>query len=216
VLEAEAAWIGAVLRDLPDDAFPLLNLGSSTRTFRERDQPYIDELIFRPLAARGVRVIHADLKAEDGVDVVFDFTSPVERAGLVEKVGQVQTIVCSNLLEHLPIAPSEAAAHLLDVCPDGGYVIVTAPRRFGYHPDPIDNGYRPSSQELAALFDGSVVLREADVRGPTLAAVHAGYRGWSRYAARALMPFYEPRVWWGKVTWFWRPAEAACVLLRKA
>jgi hypothetical protein len=215
VLEAEAAWIQEVLGELPDDAFPLLNLGSSTREFREHDWPYIDELIFQPLATRGVAVIHADLKAEDGVDVVFDFTSPIDRARLVEKVGTVRTIICSNMLEHLSIRPSEAAAHLLEICPSGGYVIVTVPKRFGYHPDPIDNMFRPSSAELASLFDGSVVLRQADVRGPTLAAVNAGYRGWPRYMARVVMPFYEPRVWWGKVAWFWRPAEAACVLLRK-
>jgi hypothetical protein len=215
VLEAEAAWISTALGALPDDAFPLLNLGSSTRAFREHDQPYIDRLIFRPLADRHVSVIHADLKAEDGVDVVFDFTSPADRARLGQKVGAVRTIICSNMLEHLTIPPSEAAAHLLEICPPGGHLIVTVPERFGYHPDPIDNGFRPSSDELAALFDGSVVLGKADVEGPTLATVNASYRGWPRYLARALMPFYEPRVWWGKVTWFWRPAEVACVLLRK-
>jgi hypothetical protein len=215
VLETEARWIRTALSELPDDAFPVLNLGSSTRTFRERDWPYINELIFRPLVQRQVSVIHADLKAEDGVDVVFDFTSPADRAGLGEKIGVVQTIICSNLLEHLSIPPPEAAAHLLKICPPGGHLIVTVPERLGYHPDPIDNGFRPSSDQLAALFEGSVVLRKADILGPRIAAVHASYRGWLRYFARVLMPFYEPHVWWGKVTWFWRPAEVACVLLRK-
>jgi hypothetical protein len=215
VLEEEAHWIRTVLDELPDDAFPLLNLGSGARAVRERNEPYADRLIFQPLAARGVRVIHADIKAAEGVDVVLDFTSATDRATLAGRVGPVRTIACSNVLEHLSISPADAAAHLLDMCPGSCFVIVTVPKRFGYHPDPVDNGFRPTADELATLFSGSVVLRKADVRGPILAVVQASYQGWLRYLVRVLMPFYKPHVWWGQVTWFWRRAEVACVLVRK-
>lgn len=212
MLRAEAEWLNGALSTLPEDAFPLLNLGSSTRRFREVDQPFINELLFTPLDGQ---VVHADLKPDDGVDVVLDFTSAADRERLRAEVGEIRSVLCSNMLEHLGIPPREAAMHLLDLVPSGGHLLVSVPERFGYHEDPIDNGYRPTAAELAAIFPGCDVIASDDVPGPILALHHASTRGWLRYLARVAVPFYKPKVWAGKIAWFWRPALIACVLLRK-
>jgi len=213
VLEAEAHWLAQVVAALPDDAFPLLNVGSSTAAFRQDEQSFIDELVFEPLRARGREVVHADLKREPGVDVVMDFTDAQDRRRVTEQLG-VRTVLCSNVLEHLSIKPTDAAHHLVELCAPRGYVIVTVPRRYGYHADPIDNGFRPSAEQLAALFPNCESIAAANVVGPVLAAHQARARGWPRYLMRVAVPVYKPRAWAASVAWFWRRAEIACVLVR--
>jgi hypothetical protein len=58
----EAQWIAKELARIPrDEVSPLVNIGSSTHEFRTKRQPHIDELIFAPLRAAKIDVIHADL-----------------------------------------------------------------------------------------------------------------------------------------------------------
>jgi methyl coenzyme M reductase gamma subunit len=64
------------------DSFVVLNLGSGSRRFREVSKPYIDTDIFDPLRRRGARVVHADLRQEDGVDVSGDLFDPGIQARL--------------------------------------------------------------------------------------------------------------------------------------
>src|SRR5262245_58429456 len=67
---SEAKYIAEILGHLPNDAVgPCLNVGSSTRHFREVEQPHVDRLVFAPLAQRGIEVTHADLKPAEGVDI---------------------------------------------------------------------------------------------------------------------------------------------------
>ena len=58
----------------PAQRSPLVNVGSSTGEFREVRQPHIDRIVFAPLRAAGVEVVHADVKAAPGVDLVGDLT----------------------------------------------------------------------------------------------------------------------------------------------
>jgi hypothetical protein len=213
MLEVEARWLARELAALPGDAFPLLDIGSSTAAFREDQQSFISDLVFRPLSDRGYEVIHADLRAGPGVDVVMDLTDAADRLR-VSSQHQIRTVLCSNVLEHLSVEPREAARYLVELCRSRGYVIVTVPRRYGYHEDPIDNGFRPSVQQLADLFPDCEVITSRSVVGPVLAVHHARARGWPRYLLRAAVPLYRPRAWAGSVAWFWRHAEVACVVVR--
>ena len=200
---------------LPSTAFPLLDLGSSTGAYRTHDQTFINSEIFEPLARGGHPVIHADLKAAVGVDVVIDFTRAEDRQKLA-KTTHLGSVLCANLLEHLDVAPEEAARALLELCRPGGYLLVTVPKTFRYHPDPIDNLYRPSADELADLFGTRVeVLQRANIRD-TLQIVHdIQRRGLLRYVASALMPWRMPRVWWEKLVYSLRRIEVACVYLQR-
>src|SRR5688572_22505504 len=101
VLANEAKWLSAYFAQKDNDALgTILNIGSSTAEFRERIQPYVDEQIFRPLARRGVPVVHTDIKGAKGVDIVADIMNDDD----LERLRRLnaKTILCSNMLEHVP------------------------------------------------------------------------------------------------------------------
>src|SRR4051812_24687708 len=131
---------------------PLLNLGSSTRAFREVAKPHIQDELFGPLAAAGVQVFHCDLKQADGVDLAGDILDAEVRAGLRSR--GFKSVLCANLLEHVRDRAAVAAA-CEEVAGPGGLVLATVPSSYPYHADPIDTLYRPSPAALAALFTRS-------------------------------------------------------------
>lgn len=211
VLIAEARWLGRILRALPHEAFPLLNLGSSTEHFRTTSHPWIESEIFEPLRALGRQTVHVDLKEALGVDLVCNFTDEAGR-DKIKAVG-ARSILCSNLLEHLPQDPRVSASQILEIADVGTRLLVTAPRQYPLHPDPIDNGYRPSPSELARLFPGQVCEQE-EVYCRRMAFYYADYgTRWGRYAARMMAPVVKPRNWLQMVLASPRHASASCALI---
>jgi hypothetical protein len=149
VLRQEARWIGNWLASVDDAAlFPVINVGSHTERFRTKEQPWIDRYVFAPLRERG-EVIHTDLRAAEGVDVVGDLTDVAFRDHLRE-LG-ARSLLCCNLLEHVPDRATIATA-LEDLVAPGGFAVLSVPFRFPYHADPIDTMYRPTPSDLASLF----------------------------------------------------------------
>src|SRR6185503_19230480 len=125
---SEAAYIGARLQEIPvEQLSPVLNLGSSNETFRTRTHPHVDREIFFPLVARGARVIHADMKEDDGIDIVGDVYDPAfqERCRSLRP----RTVLCCNILEHV-----QNAAGFADIVsalvPVDGYLVVSVPRSY--------------------------------------------------------------------------------------
>ncbi len=79
--------------------------------------------------------------------------------------------------------------------------------------------YRPTIQELLALFDGTSLHKAAVLRASRFAHdMHGDYRSLFRMLVRAAVPFYRSRRWWGNLR---RLSELAvgykvtCVILRK-
>lgn len=216
MLEVEAAWLRDRLAELPTSGLsPLINLGSSDLHFRTAVQPYIDREIFAPLRARGVTVVHSDLKAAPGVDVVADALSDEGLAAL-RAVG-ARAVLCSNMLEHVP--DRAALARCCDaLVPAGGALIVTAPASYPYHPDPIDTYYRIGPEALAReLFPGFECVRADVVAGP-------GYgrdllrRPWLLVRELRELPGLKdsPSGRAGsRLRWLRRPYEISCVVLRR-
>ena len=218
MLVREAEWIAGILSDIPDlDLFPLLNVGSSTAEFRTQVQPHIDEKVFAPLRERDGRVLHADLKAAAGVDIVGDLAEPATLEQL--RPLQIRSALVANVLEHVP-EPRRLARAVLDLVPAGGYIVVSGPQDFPYHPDPIDNRYRPEPGEVADLFPGARLERAASVDG-------GNWRQWdrrerprsrSRLLLRALVPFYRHAAWRDaarNAPYLLRHVRAFVVVLRK-
>jgi hypothetical protein len=218
----EAVALGRMLSELPAHAIdPVLNLGSSTGQFRRIEQPHIDRHIFRPLGERGVRVVHADLKAGEGVDVVGDIYDPAFRA----EIGRIRPrlAICSNLLEHLE--DREGFVRLCDeLVPPDGYLLVTVPFDYPYHLDPIDTYFRPSPAEIAVLLPGytavwSDVVEDGSFRSDWRAMplrdklVHLA----SWWKAPCLYLFDRPRFLGRYHRWRWwrRSYKVSCVLMRK-
>jgi len=156
MFEAEARWLRCALDAFPPVRLsPLLNLGSSSADIRELVQPWIENQVFRPLRARGVEVVHVDMRELPGVDVRADFTNPDDMLRLCAL--RPGALLCCNLLEHV-IEADRLAHQCLDLLATGGLVFVTVPFSYPYHRDPIDTMYRPSPAELGDLFTGARLL----------------------------------------------------------
>jgi hypothetical protein len=216
---AEARWIAQQLAALPRDQIsPLLNIGSSTREFREIRQPHIERLIFAPMRKTGVEVIHTDLKPEAGVDVDGDLMDASVQAQL--RAHRPRAALSSNLLEHVA-SPAELARAIGSLVEPGGILLVTVPRSYPYHADPIDTGFRPAPKELAALFPGFSMLRGevvadstygGELFGDGIAGLHKGLRG----LIAALRRRGEvARAYRDRLRWLFRPFTTTCVVLRR-
>lgn len=101
------------------------------------------------LAAAGREIVNVDIVDGPGVDLVGDICDPSFRASI--RGVAPSAVLAANVLEHVPDARRFSAA-LADLVPPGARLIVTVPHRFPYHPDPIDTRFRPSVDELQALF----------------------------------------------------------------
>ena len=197
---------------------PLLNLGSSTRKFREVTQPHIDAELFRPLEEAGVTVVHSDLKQADGVDLAGDILDPAVMSDL--KSRGFRCVLISNLLEHVRNREAVAAA-CEEIVGTGGLILATVPSSFPFHADPIDTYYRPSPPELAALFKRSRVLLNEELitrtyrddwkaRGSVFWKELAKTVGWS------LISFARPKSFASRAhRWLWysRPYRVSIALL---
>ncbi len=214
----EARWIAARLAAL-DAVSPLIELGSADARYRRVTQPHIEALIHAPLRARGVRIVHVDAKQADGVDIAGDVFDP----GMQTRLAALgaRCVLCCNMFEHVP-DPAALAAICDAVLMPGGYLIATVPRSYPFHADPIDTYFRPTPDEIVALFpgyasvDGAIIesdsfLGELRKRpallGGALRSIAASavlYRGWTASKRRV-----------HRFAWALRPYRVSAVVLRK-
>ncbi len=217
MLIQEAHWFAKELATIPNkELYPMCNIGSSTNKFRLQEQPWIDEFIFSPILQQGYTVKHLDIKADHGVDIVGDICDP----NFLKQIDKLEfkSFFCSNLLEHLEERDLFCQA-LASIIPPKGYLFVSAPCIYPYHPDPIDNGFRPSVKEIASLFPGTSISRAEVVVGDTILRIRSPHPVIFAFTLmRPLIPFYKPQSWWrnkGYIPWFFRKLAASCVILRK-
>jgi SAM-dependent methyltransferase len=218
VFHAEAIRLRRILLDLRGIS-PLLNLGSSTRRFREVIKPHIEAELFAPLREAGVKVVHSDLKEAEGVDFSGDILDPEVRRGL--KGMGFKCVLLSNLLEHVRDRQAVAAA-CEEIVGPGGYILATVPSSYPYHGDPIDTYYRPSPAELAKIFGRSESLLAEEVAELTFAE-DLKSRGLTvagelmRTVLWALIFFIRPRSAAARLhRWLWysKPRRVAIALLK--
>lgn len=210
----EAIWLGQQAAKLSTESLsPLLNLGSQNAEFQQQT-PWIEQHFLGPLRARGVKIVNSDLQDAPGVELVGDLLDP-EFVGRVSALG-FRSVVCCNLLEHVLDRPAVGAGVAGLVTP-GGYLFVSCPKAFPYHPDPIDNGFRPLPDELAALFPGTRLVEGAVIPCET-GWEHLGQGPWSRAVklARLALPFIRPKGWLDTVritAWSLRRFSATAIII---
>jgi SAM-dependent methyltransferase len=168
VLRAEAAWLTRELDRLAvADLSPLLSIGSGHGELAS-DQPWLYRSVYEPLERRGVRLVHHELDPAPGVDVAGDLMDPAFRESLGRL--ELRSVMCCNVLEYLP-EPRRVAETIEELVAPGGYAIVTVPRRYPYHPGPIDTMFRPSVDELRTLMpELSEVTAAQEIRTESLVA----------------------------------------------
>ena len=123
----------------------VLDIGSSNQEFRTVTQPHIHELIHKPLLDRGHRLYFLDMKIDEGVDIAVDLTSD----NLPAKIfgNPYDLVICCNILEHVRDRVL-FIRNLLRFTDKGSLLMLTVPRLYPRHNDPIDTMYRPTVLEL--------------------------------------------------------------------
>jgi len=220
MLREEARWLGQEMgKRAPEDLRPLLDLGSSSEDFHQDFQPWVAQSIYGPLLERGIEIRHQDIKARPGVDITGDLTDPAFIQDLASR--SFRSVLCANLLEHVR-DPDRVGRSLVKIVPPGGFLFVSCPYRFPYHPDPIDTRFRPDVETLAGLFPSTELVAGEIVRCSTyfshLYPMHPRWKALLKHAIRLCLPLYAPPVWLLKVLhlpWLFRHLEATCVVLRK-
>jgi SAM-dependent methyltransferase len=174
----EACWLEQILARLKlASGSKVLDIGSSTLSFRTVVQPHIDRHVFAPLRRRGVAISHLDARAEPGVDIVADITT------LEGVPSDFDAVICTSLLEHV-VDREDTARNICRVVKPGGTLILTVPRRYPLHADPIDTGYRPTPEQLSELVRWSDIVER---RSLTIVD-RAHYRG-KRWPRRFVLPW---------------------------
>jgi len=142
----------------------------------------------------GVEIVHLDVRAGHGVDIRADLLDNVDFARARQR--PYQAMLCCNVLEHVRAA-AEFARRCSELVAPGGLIVVTVPRSFPRHGDPIDTLYRPSPQEAAALFpDTAIVAAEVIDVGESYRD-EVRRRPWVllRHVARLPVPFLGVDRW---------------------
>jgi hypothetical protein len=211
MFEAEARWLGRMLHGIsPQELSPLLNIGSSTRHFREIEQPWTERELFAPLRNRGVKIVHLDSREGEGIDIRADVLSASDLPRI--RAIRAKSLLCCNILEHV-VDPAALARRCLDLVESGGFIFVTVPYSYPHHRDPIDTMFRPGLTELAALFhparlrSGEILDAGESYRGqvrqrPWILFRHIlrfpfpfiGFQGWKRSMAKTYWLVHNYRI----------------------
>lgn len=214
----EAKWLANIIYSLnPNSVFPMLNIGSSNKKFREQEQPWIDELLFKPAKSKGYSVIHTDIKNDIGVDLVGDLCNVDFLKQLSEM--NIQSVICSNLLEHINNR-EEISKIISSIVPKNGYLFVTVPYKYPYHCDPIDTMFRPNIQELSSLFPDFKIVNGEILPGGYLvqSTTTTPILYTLAMLIRLMLPIYQPLRWVDSLKyalWLFKDISVSCVVLEK-
>ncbi len=218
----EADWLREQLLAIgPDAASPVLNIGSSTEMFRTVSKPYIERRLFEPLREAGFQVIHVDMKAGKGIDIVCRIDSE-DGADRLLAIG-AKSLLCSNMLEHVE-DPAAVAATCASLVPAGAHILVTVPRSYPYHPDPIDTMFRPDLDEVARLFGNCAVVDSLMINDGTVLDEERkkGVLSMLRFPLHSMWLLFSG-LWrpaiasarWHRLRWLSRAIEVSCCHLVK-
>ncbi|MCW9680636.1 methyltransferase type 11 [Dolichospermum planctonicum UHCC 0167] len=218
MFKEEAKWLANMIYSLnPNSVFPMLNIGSSNKKFREQEQPWIDELLFKPARTKGYSVIHTDIKNDIGVDLVGDLCS----LDFLKKLSEmnIQSVICSNLLEHINNR-EEISKIISSIVPKNGYLFVTVPYKYPYHRDPIDTMFRPNIQELSSLFPDFKIVNGEILPGGYLvkSTTTTPILYTLAMLIRLILPIYQPLRWFDSLKyalWLFKDISVSCVVLEK-
>ena len=152
----ETLWIREALgRHLQDGPCDVLDIGSSSYEYRTKVQPHIAANVFAPLEEWGCSITFADIKEEDGIDLVLNLSvRDIDEDVFAKKY---DLILCCNILEHVPDR-DVFLENLSRFSKAGSLILVTVPYKYPKHNDPIDTMYRPNTRELLDLLSDHVTI----------------------------------------------------------
>ena len=160
--EGEAVVIGDYLNRILKPGLKVLDIGSSTHSYRTTTKPHINKEIYQRILNRGCSITSIDYKSGEGVDISGDIFSTSIQKKISDEGGDV--LLCNNLAEH--VEDKEGLLKILSGF-EVKYIIFSVPFDYPYHQDPIDNLYRPNERELAQAFPNYQNIRSQTVASIT-------------------------------------------------
>lgn len=222
MLHEESLWIGQKMKDIVDaNAFPILNIGSSTKEYRTIRQSFIQKNIFDLIPNESNNVVHLDMKEAEGVDIVGNLYDKM----FLEKIKQYKfkTILLNNILMYLEEKERlELSLTLEDILEKDGNIIVTNSHVFPPAHDPVESYYRASPEKIQQELFPNFIVIDSEIKST--------YFSYSKYLksnpkvipvkiARFFLPFYKYAEWKFMLNYyinnFSKNYSASCVLLRK-
>ena len=190
----ESKWINSTIKNLiPQEGDVIINIGSQTKKFIEDGQPNIFWDIIQPLENCGCRVVNVDLQTGPGIEICGDINSAEVKNKI--KILKPRIVLACNILEHVH-SIDDTIKSLIEVLDNDVFLIVTCPTKYPYHPDPIDNGFRPTSADLNKLFHKLTVVVSGDVECEnSLNELNRGKFGLVGRMGRLLVPFINLNGW---------------------
>lgn len=209
----EAEVIGAILAEY-SDLSPMVELGAESADFRAKRKPHIERAVHGPLARRGIRPVTSDLVDGPGIDISGDIFDPGVQDQL--KAVGAKSLMCFNILEHVK-DPKGFAEICNEIVKPGGVVFVSVPYKYPFHANPIDTMFRPTPEEIAALFPGYTLERAQIVRAGSHWDDLKSLRGVARFVRGLVLPvsLTSWRTAVHNLLWLFRPYEISIAALRK-
>ena len=147
----EAEQIGQIVKSFKFQT--VINIGAGNVTKQQKNKPWIKDCIFDVLTDQGSKIVHTDLFKFDGIDVTADFTEDTVNETFSAFHGPRLFLLC-NVLEHIPTPLIQKICDNVKKCLfHDDALVISVPFDYPFHADPIDTMFRPSPQDLAALFN---------------------------------------------------------------
>ena len=132
-----------------------LNLGSTTTDLRQKSIIKFQEC----LIDNSNTLCNVDIKNGPGVHLVANIMDE-EGFKCIEKFSPT-TVIATNILEHV-LDPKQFIKRILEI-KNLKYILITVPYNYPFHPDPIDNGFRPSPKELLKIVPNYKKIIHSDI-----------------------------------------------------
>jgi SAM-dependent methyltransferase len=130
-----------------------------------------------------------------------------------------RVIFCNSVLEHV-LDPVDFANRCFDLLPPGGIMVITVPKSYPHHRDPIDTMFRPTPEEISALFTQEHEVLASEIIETGSYRDNLKRRPWIIYRQILRLPF--PFLRWTKwkrsmkkFYWMIWPYRQSCVVIRK-
>ena len=136
----------------------VVDVGSSVDSVLNRPGTFVAANEIRRVAAKeNVNWLRCDIKNGQGIDIVGDFyhESVVQQV----RVRQPLAVLCANVLEHVSDVQG-FADNLQRSIASGSFLVISVPKSYPFHNDPIDNLFRPDPDELGELFSSCDLVEQ--------------------------------------------------------
>jgi SAM-dependent methyltransferase len=231
MLIEEAKWIGKeIIAICGQEKYKrILNIGSSSLGLRNVSQSHMLEYIFSPLEKMDIEIIHTDIQDAEGVDIVGDLTNQK----FIDKLKEdpFDLVLCTNFFEHIE-NPEPLFQSIVEIIKPSGYLLVSVPYKYPYHPDPIDTMYRPDIKGLIKNFNTLKFIKGDIIEGRRAKILSNGKQYVEKHCydmlshdkrlflisvLRIFLPFYKFKIWKNNLYYFTNlfvKFSVTCVILK--